>query len=158
MIDERGFRKNVGIILTNSKGQVLVAKRKYQKSAWQFPQGGIDASETPEQALYREMKEELGLGEHDVELLAETKDWVSYKIPEKYQRRSAPCRGQIQKWFLLRLIADEDQIALDDCEEPEFDEWRWVDYWQPMDDVIAFKREVYKTVLEEFSSMVLKKD
>ena len=127
-----------------------------QQSAWQFPQGGIDKQESVEQALFRELKEELGLVQQDVKVLAQTKDWLSYTIPEKYQRRSSPhrCRGQRQKWFLLQLIADESKIRLDDCDFPEFDDWRWVDYWYPVDHVIAFKRDVYQKVLKEFSVIV----
>lgn len=154
MIDKNGFRKNVGIILSNSNGQVLLAKRVHQKSAWQFPQGGVDEGESVEHALFRELKEELGLAQQDVEVLAETRDWISYEIPKQYRCRSGSCLGQVQKWFLLRLTADESSIVLDNYDEPEFDDWRWVEYWEPVDHIIAFKREVYKKVLEEFSFLV----
>lgn len=155
-MDENGYRHNVGIILINQDGQVLVAKRIHQKSAWQFPQGGMDEGETPEEALYREMKEELGLDASHVKMLAQTKDWLSYEIPKKFQRRSSkhPCRGQHQKWFLLQLIADDSKIRLDDCEIPEFDDWQWVDYWAPLDLVISFKRDVYEKALKEFADLI----
>lgn len=153
MIDDSGFRKNVGIVLTHSDGQVLLAKRVNQP-AWQFPQGGIDEGETIKDTLFRELKEELGLNQQDVEILAETKGWLSYEIPKKYRRRSSACLGQTQKWFLLRLTADESNIVLDGCDEPEFDDWCWVKYWEPIGHIIEFKRKVYREVLEEFSSMI----
>ena len=155
MIDQTGYRRNVGIILMNHERQVLWARRIHQQSAWQFPQGGVDEGEAVEQALFRELKEELGLEKVDVKILAQTQDWFFYAIPEKYQRRSAKhtCRGQYQKWFLLQLIVNESKIRLDDCETPEFDEWRWVDYWYPLDHVIAFKHDVYQKVLAEFATI-----
>lgn len=156
MIDKKGYRRNIGIILMNGKGQVLWAKRTHQKSAWQFPQGGMDAGESEEQTLFRELKEELGLDAQDVEILGKTKKWLFYDIPKKYQRRSTKyaCLGQKQRWFLLRLIADASKICLDACDYPEFDDWCWVDYWYPLDHVIAFKHDVYQKALKEFSSLV----
>lgn len=153
MKDEKGYRQNVGIVLINTERQVLWAKRTRQESAWQFPQGGVNEGEALQDALFRELKEELGLDPQDVQVLGETKDWLSYAIPRKYQRRSTKfsCRGQRQKWFLLQLIVDDSKIRLDDCEYPEFDDWCWVDYWYPIDHVIDFKRDVYTKVLKEFS-------
>jgi len=155
MVDQKRYRKNVGIILLNSTSEVLWAKRRYNKDAWQFPQGGIDGDETPEQAMFRELKEELGLESSHVEVLAETQDWLVYDIPRRFQRREpGACQGQEQKWFLLRLMADESNIHLDVCDFPEFDDWRWVDYWYPPDHVIGFKRDVYRQALTEFSKLV----
>lgn len=152
MTDQAGYRKNVGIILMKAPGQVLFAKRSGNRSAWQFPQGGIDGDESVEQALYRELDEELGLSAEDVELVAESKQWLSYIIPEKYRRRPSPttCIGQIQKWFLLRLVADESKIRLDKYKKPEFEDWRWVDSEYPVNHVIEFKQAVYREVIKEF--------
>lgn len=151
-MDEHGYRKNVGIILTKDRKDVLVAKRCHKKSAWQFPQGGIDDGETPQHALFRELEEELGLRKDDVTVLAESQQWLSYEIPKEFRRRSSKpiCIGQKQKWFLLQLTSDESKICLDLHEKPEFDEWRWEDYWRPIDLIIWFKRDVYEQALKEF--------
>ena len=150
MIDSKGFRKNVGIILSNPSGQVFWAKRRGQ-DAWQFPQGGIDENEEPIDAMYRELEEETGLLKHHVELAGQTDDWLRYSIPKHLQRtRSKPlCVGQKQIWFFLKLIGDESDVDLERSNKPEFDHWRWVDYWAPLDDIIFFKRKVYKQALRE---------
>ena len=156
MIDREGYRHNVGIIITNQAGQLLFCRRVNMPNAWQFPQGGIQAGEQPLQAMYRELDEELGLQPADVEILAQTQDWVAYELPEQYLRHDTKplCVGQKQKWFLLHLLSSEDAIVLDKAPKPEFDQWRWVDYWSPLKQVIAFKRDVYRIVLEEFASRV----
>lgn len=152
LVDDEGFRSNVGIIVVNNVGQVLWAKRKKQ-NAWQFPQGGIHIDEDPEGALYRELYEELGLETKDVELLGCTRGWLHYRLPEHFLRRHILplCIGQKQKWFMLRLIGEEAQVKLDRTSSPEFDRWRWVNYWYPLKQVIAFKRHVYRRALEELS-------
>ena len=152
MIDADGFRPNVGIILANTHGQVLWARRIGQ-DAWQFPQGGIRAHETPVQAMYRELKEEVGLESHDVEVLACTQGWLSYRLPKRMIRQnSLPiCVGQKQKWFLLRMACPENRINVDGCDSPEFDGWQWVSYWYPLGKVVSFKKDVYRRALIELS-------
>ncbi len=152
MIDQNGFRYNVGIVICNRVGQVLWARRIGQNS-WQFPQGGIDQGETPEQAMYRELREELGLNQDDVTLLAQTKYWLKYKLPKRlvHSDTHPVCIGQKQRWFLLLLTQEkEHSIAFDRTDDAEFDGWRWVSYWYPIRQVISFKREVYRRVLKEF--------
>jgi putative (di)nucleoside polyphosphate hydrolase len=159
MIDEQGYRANVGMILINKCQDVFWAGRVGQPNAWQFPQGGIDAGETPEEALYRELYEEVGLQPSDVRLLAESKSWFTYKLPRKYMRfHSKPlCVGQKQKWFILEFIGDEKSINFNQDEKPEFDRWHWVDYWHPVENVISFKRRVYKQALSEFEPIIFGK-
>ena len=152
MIDADGFRPNVGIIIFNDQGQVLWAKRLGQ-DAWQFPQGGVQRNETSEQAVLRELHEEVGLGPEDVKIVARTTDWLRYRLPTHLVRQhSHPiCIGQKQKWYLLRLLADAGKVRLDQAQKPEFDHWRWVSYWYPLNQVVVFKREVYRRALEELS-------
>jgi len=149
-IDTEGFRANVGIILADGEGQVLIAGRK-GRSGWQFPQGGVLQTETPEVAMYRELREEVGLLPDDVELRAVTRDWLRYRLPERYVRRERcpVCIGQKQRWFLLRLVSAPNRVRFDVTNEPEFDRCRWVDYWRPVKEVIYFKRGVYVRALNE---------
>ncbi len=156
MIDEKGYRYNVGIILINQENQLFWARRIGQLDAWQFPQGGILENESLRAAMYRELREELGLEQDDVEILAWSKKWLYYHLPKNFRRYySKPlCIGQKQKWFLLRLVGDEKKIHFDLTNNPEFDRWVWVNYWYPINHVISFKRLVYKTALKEFESII----
>lgn len=156
MLDKYGFRSNVGIIVINSDKKVLWAKRAGSLNAWQFPQGGVYAGESPVEAMYRELKEELGLMPEHVQVLAESRHWLRYRLPYRFQRtgEAERCIGQKQKWFLLKLIADDHCIKLDATEHPEFDAWKWVDYWLPMKEVIFFKSHVYRKILQEFECCV----
>lgn len=149
-IDEQGFRANVGIILIDAESQVLIAGRR-GRSGWQFPQGGVRHQESTEQAMYRELREEIGLGPDDVEVIAVTRDWLRYRLPKRYVRggHRPVCIGQKQRWFLLQLTSPTDKLRLDATDEPEFDRVRWVDYWRPVKEVIYFKRQVYVRALTE---------
>lgn len=153
MIDSDGFRLNVGIMLTNEHGQLLWARRVGGRDAWQFPQGGISAGESPLQALYRELHEEVGLLPDAVEVLGSTKGWLRYRLPTQFVRASQKprCIGQKQKWFLLRLLEDDTAVQLNLNEKPEFDHWQWVSYWYPLNQVISFKREVYRRAMKELA-------
>ncbi len=155
MIDANGYRANVGIIIFNNDNELFWARRIGQ-DAWQFPQGGIAYAESPEQAVYRELREETGLTARDVEIIAQTEGWLHYDLPEHMVRRykRPVCIGQKQKWFMLRLLADEKSISLDQTQRPEFDLWKWVDYWRPVNEVIFFKREVYREALEFFAPVL----
>jgi len=156
MIDSKGYRPNVGIILCNDAGRVFWAKRAGMDS-WQFPQGGIDKNEDPQTAMYRELWEETGLESWDVQLIGRTRYWLRYKLPERYIRhRSLPlCIGQKQIWYLLRLLSHESSFRFDRVERAEFDGWRWVEYWDPLKDVVYFKRKVYRRALVELGAMLI---
>ncbi|WP_084493567.1 RNA pyrophosphohydrolase [Brackiella oedipodis] len=150
MLDRQGYRPNVGIILLNQKNEVFWAKR-IRENSWQFPQGGINYGENPTQAMYRELYEELGLKPGHVRILARTRDWLRYNVPDNYIRRDSRgiYHGQKQIWFLLRLMAHESKISLRATSHPEFDAWRWSTYWVPLDLVIEFKHQVYLRALQE---------
>ncbi len=149
-IDQDGFRANVGIILSNADGKLLLAGRAGSKG-WQFPQGGMRPGEDPENAMYRELHEEVGLTPDDVEVLGATADWLRYRLPDKFIRhgRKPLCIGQKQRWFILRLTGSDERVRFDRSETPEFDRWRWVDFWRPVNEVIYFKRRVYARALHE---------
>jgi putative (di)nucleoside polyphosphate hydrolase len=155
VIDTEGYRANVGIILSQDDGRVFWARRIGQ-DAWQFPQGGIQEGETHEQALYRELEEEVGLRTKDVEVIGCTKGWLKYHLPKHLIRHdSLPlCIGQKQVWYLLRLLTADNKVCLDTSEKPEFDHWRWVEYWKPARDVVSFKRKVYLQALKEFHPLL----
>jgi len=152
MLDRDGFRPNVGIILVNQKNQVFWGKR-LRSHSWQFPQGGIDRGENPEQAMFRELHEEVGLLPDHVRILARTRDWLRYEVPDRYIRRDARghYKGQKQIWFLLQLVAQDWHLNLRATDHPEFDAWRWNDYWVPLDVVVEFKRGVYELALTELA-------
>ena len=155
MIDREGFRSNVGIIISNQEGQLLWAKRANQK-AWQFPQGGVNQGESAEQTLFRELYEEVGLKRKDVKIIGSTQQWLKYHLPQRLIRRDSKplCIGQKQKWFLLRLISNENAIRFDRDASPEFDDWMWVSYWYPLRYVVSFKREVYREALQELAPLL----
>jgi putative (di)nucleoside polyphosphate hydrolase len=144
MIDPDGFRPNVGIVLLHPSGQVFWARR-LQRDGWQFPQGGMNSDETPLEAMYRELHEETGLQQEQVDVLGTTPGWLRYRLPRRCLRANSKplCIGQKQVWFLLRMLGNDRDVRLDASGKPEFDSWRWVDFWYPLEHVVAFKREVY---------------
>ena len=149
-IKEKGYRLNVGIIVANSDGRLLYCKRKNSNN-WQFPQGGIDKNEDTFLAAVRELYEEVGIAENKIKLIKESDSWYKYDLPRKYKRNSflwKDFKGQKQKWFLFKLI-EETKIDLNNEKNPEFDQFNWVEYWKPLDEVVEFKREIYEKVLTE---------
>ncbi len=152
MLDREGYRPNVGIILINGKNEVFWGKR-IREHSWQFPQGGIKHGEAPEQAMYRELCEEIGLRQEHVRILGRTREWLRYDVPKQWIRREwrNTYRGQKQIWFLLRLTGRDCDVSLRASDHPEFDAWRWSQYWVPLDAVIEFKRGVYQQALTELA-------
>jgi len=150
MLDRDGYRPNVGILLVNVNDDVFWGKRVNQH-AWQFPQGGIKSGETPEQAMFRELEEEVGLRPEHVKILGRTREWLRYEVPDKWVRRDwrGTYRGQKQIWYLLRMLGRDCDVKLRGSGKPEFDAWRWSGYWVPFEAVIEFKRDVYRRALTE---------
>ena len=154
IIDHKGYRRGVGIVIWDGRDRVLLARRSDHRG-WQFPQGGVRQDEPPRDAMYRELKEELGLDPSDVRETARMGRWVSYTLPARFRRSRSPrCVGQKQLWWLLRIRCRDERIRPDLAAEPEFDDWQWVDYWQPAEEVVFFKRSVYREVLSEFEERV----
>jgi putative (di)nucleoside polyphosphate hydrolase len=155
VIDSEGYRPNVGIILCNAEGRLFWGRRIGQRS-WQFPQGGIQRDESPEQAMFRELTEEVGLRPEHVRVIGCTKGWLRYRLPKRLVRQGGgrQCIGQKQIWFLLLMLGGEDEVRLDLSERPEFDHWQWVDYWYPLRAVVPFKRYVYWRALHELAPLL----
>lgn len=156
IIDSHGFRANVGIVLMRERGDVFLGRRaRAGGRGWQFPQGGVREGEDLEEAVFRELHEEVGLRVGDVELMGRTAEWLRYRLPSRYVRRnSLPlCIGQKQRWFLLRLRHEPVAFDFTSTAEPEFDEWRWAPFWEPVREVIYFKRKVYRRALTELAPL-----
>lgn len=155
MLDNEGYRSNVGIIIVNWRNEVFLGKR-IKEDAWQFPQGGVKYGECLEEAMYRELHEEVGLKPEHVKIIGRTKQWLHYNVPSNFVRKESRSqyKGQKQIWFLLRLIGSDSDVCLCATSSPEFDAWRWSHYWIPIEDVIEFKRSVYQKALKELSSIL----
>src|ERR1700693_777367 len=150
------YRPGVGIMLLNHDGLVFVGRRIDMPAglaAWQMPQGGIDPGETPRQAALRELKEEVGTDKP--EILAESREWLHYDVPEALWVRfggmwGGRYRGQRQKWFLMRFTGEDGDIDPAAAEHPEFDAWEWVAPELLPELIVPFKRRLYLDVLAEF--------
>ena len=153
-VADAAYRRGVGIMLLNRDGRVFVAKRIDMPSdAWQMPQGGIDAGETPAEAALRELKEEIGTNRAD--MLAESRDWYRYDLPAELHTRlwGGKYRGQQQKWFLMRFTGADRDIDLA-TEHPEFCDWKWVAPATLPELIVPFKRPLYIALLDEFHSLL----
>ncbi|MBL8471169.1 MAG: RNA pyrophosphohydrolase [Rhodocyclaceae bacterium] len=157
MLDRDGYRPNVGIILVNARNEVFWGKR-IREHSWQFPQGGIKAGESPEEAMFRELHEETGLRPEHVKVLGRTRGWLRYDVPRHWVKREwrNTYRGQKQIWFLLRLVGRDSDVCLRASDHPEFDAWRWSFYWVPLESVIEFKRDVYQRALIELARVLFR--
>jgi len=159
MLDRDGYRPNVAIVIANGRNLVFWGKR-IREHSWQFPQGGINPGEAPEQAMYRELREEVGLYPQHVRILGRTRDWLRYEVPQHWVKREwrGSYRGQKQIWYLLRLVGRDNDVSLRATDHPEFDAWRWHDYWAPLDVVVEFKRGVYEMALTELARYLPRQD
>ena len=155
-IAELPYRPCVGIMLVNPRGHVFVAQRKDRDTeAWQMPQGGVDKGEDARDAALRELEEETSIPAAQVEVVAETADWLPYELPHDLipQLWKGKYRGQKQKWFLLRFTGADDLIDLE-TEHPEFSAWKWMAPAELPDAIVPFKREVYAALVEEFRGLI----
>jgi len=148
------YRKCVGIMILNDNNEILVGRRLDHPSGfWQMPQGGIDDNENPEEAVWREMMEEIGT--NNAELIKMSSQWINYKIPQDTLDQlpwGKKYVGQTQKWFVFRFTGQESDINVE-TENPEFSEWKWAKPNSLVDNIVPFKRDVYKKILEEFKDI-----
>lgn len=144
----------MGIVLFNKDGHVLIAERLDNLGSWQMPQGGIDAGEAPEIAVFREMEEEIGT--RNAEIIAVMEDWITYDFPAALGKKlwKGQYCGQRQKWIALRFKGQDSDIRLDAHSHPEFKQWKWVPLHDLMHYVVPFKRAVYERVIQEFAKHV----
>ena len=149
-MNDSGYRLNVGLIVANEQGKVLLCKRKGVNS-WQFPQGGIDYAENSLKAAKRELLEEVGIRSKSIKLIESLDDWLKYDVPRKKLRKKIINRnfkGQKQKWFLFMLKEDV-EITFENDPDNEFDDFKWVSYWYPLNVIISFKEKVYREALNK---------
>ena len=141
------FRAGVGVIVTNADGMVLAMERADVPGAWQFPQGGLEASETPAQAAFRELREETGLQESSVKIVKPYPEPLVYELPPEARSRKTG-RGQVQYWFLARYLGHDSEIRLPSG--GEFRHWKWVRFEQVLEGVVAFRRPLYERLAARF--------
>ena len=147
------YRLGVGIVLFNALGKVLVGQRlDMQSDAWQMPQGGIDADETPLEAVWREMEEEIGT--RNAELLGESRGWFTYKLPPGLKKIlwSGKYLGQRQKWFAFRFLGTDQDINIQ-TPHPEFRNWQWVEFQELPNLIVPFKKDLYEQIVKEFEPL-----
>ena len=148
------YRQSIGFMMIDSRKRVFLGKRCWPKDSpyrFQMPQGGIEEGETPEQALWREMYEEIGLSQKTVQIIAESKEWLTYELPK---RMRTTIDGNRQKWFLLYFSGKAEDFVFNNQRHPEFCGVRWVQPKKVPYLVIPFKRRVYRQVLNEFKPLI----
>lgn len=147
------YRKGVGALVFNSKGEVLVARRIGMMSAWQLPQGGVHRGEDAWTAVKRELREEIGTDR--LEVIAEYPGWLRYELPEGIRGKvwKGKYCGQEQRWFAFRFTGDDSDIDLAAHPNPEFDAWRWVEIRQLPALAVAFKRHLYEQLADHFEAV-----
>ena len=148
------YRKCVGMMILNSNNEILVGRRiDHPSGYWQMPQGGIDESENPEEAVWREMMEEIGT--NNANLFKISSQWINYDIPEETLNKlpwGEIYIGQTQKWFIFNFRGNDNDINVETL-NPEFSEWKWMSNKDLIENAVPFKRKVYKTILDEFSNI-----
>jgi putative (di)nucleoside polyphosphate hydrolase len=145
------FRAAVGAVIVGQRGRVLACERSKRPDAWQLPQGGIDEGEEPRDALFREVEEETSIPPEKLELLAEHPEWLAYELPPE-RRGGKHGRGQVQKWFLLRYTGQDGDIDLDRATSHEFRAWRWQSLAELAEEVVEFRRPIYRRLLADFGT------
>ncbi len=155
--DNRPYRANVGIVLINNHNKVWVGSRIDMPSEhWQMPQGGVDEGEDIIQAMWRELEEEIGVKQDHASIIDYHREWMTYDLPYELSLNfwGGKYRGQKQKWFILRLN-EKDSVININTDEPEFKDWKWVDFEQTIELIIPFKKDIYEQVYNKFKHICL---
>lgn len=150
------YRPAIGIVVVNARDQVLIGRRNDMVDQWQFPQGGIDPDESPSGAALRELTEETGICQGSVEILGFTQQYIKYDYPssviqELNVKKTWRYAGQQLQFFLLRYHGSDESIDVQNVPNPEFDAWKWVDYWEPLRLIVEFKHDLYHRALTELA-------
>lgn len=148
--EERPYRPGVGIVLFNKRGLIFIGERIDNPGAWQMPQGGIDEGEQPEDAVLREMEEEIGT--RKAKILGIMSEWLFYDIPLHTANKlwDARYRGQKQRWVALEFLGEDNDINLRAYDHPEFGQWKWAHPDELIELIVPFKRDMYRKVIDEF--------
>ncbi len=150
---EKGWRLGVGIVLLNNKNKIFMGERLDNKGAWQMPQGGVKVGKNEKlyEAAIRELYEETGV--KDANLLIESKEWHYYNLPKSLANKlwGGKFLGQKQRWFLFNFLGQDTDIDIKVSKSPEFYKWKWVSSEDVLNEIVSFKKEIYKKVLLEFA-------
>jgi len=151
---ELPYRLCAGVVLLNGVGLVFAGRRIDMPGVWQMPQGGIDEGETPREAALRELEEEVGTARADV--LDETPGWLTYDLPPELVGTAlrGRYRGQKQKWFAMRFLGRDEEIDISGVRHPEFDDWAWMRVPEVLEQIVPFKRDVYRRVFDAFGRLL----
>jgi putative (di)nucleoside polyphosphate hydrolase len=150
------YRSGVGVLLINQNKKIFVGKRiDNQSDSWQMPQGGIDAGEDEDVAMFRELQEETGISSQFVKIIKKSDNYFYYDLPYKLQKKfwGGKYLGQRQRWYLLEFLGDDLNINIT-TQEPEFSEWKWVDKADLINLIVNFKRELYQQIISEFTDFL----